>query len=426
MQLLRLVAEHLLRVADIRIDGGRPWDIQVHDRRAFIHALCLGSIGFGDAYVAGWWTCEDLEEMAFRVARARLEEKVAERLPGGLAARLLSALFNQQTRLGSLQVAKRHYNLGNDLFLSFLGARKNYSCGYFKDTHDLDVAQAQKLELLCRKLRLRPGERLLDIGGGWGEFARYAAKHHGVRVTSINIADEQIRFARDYCRGLDVEVLRCDYRNVTGRFDKVAAIAMFTHVGYRNYRAFFSKVHEVLEPDGVFVMEGIWGSVAMKTIDAWIEKHIFPNSQLPSAAQTFGASEGLFSVEHLHNFGHAYAQTLRAWKRNLEAAWPALAARYDDAVLRVFQYYFSMCAGYFRARSVHNWQLVFSKRQLGHAPRPWLLDDERPARPITLDPRALQLARHGHESQHAEDAHPASERHPASEPSPPSEPQPSE
>lgn len=396
-QLLRSAAELLLSSADIRIDGERPWDIRVRDRRAFIHALCLGSLGFGDGYVAGWWTCDDLEEMAFRLARARLEERVAERLPRALATRLLATLLNQQTPLGSLQVARRHYDLGNDLFLAFLGARKNYSCGYFDETHDLDVAQTQKLELLCRKLRLAPGERLLDIGGGWGEFARYAAQHHGVRVTSINISDEQLRFAREYCRGLDVELVRCDYRDMAGRFDKVAAIAMFTHVGYRNYRAFFHKVHELLDPDGVFVMEGIWGSVATKTLDAWMEKHIFPRSQLPSAAQTFSASEGLFSVEHLHNFGHAYAKTLRAWKQNLERAWPSLRARYDDAVLRVFQYYFQMCAGYFRARAVHNWQLVYTKRELGHAPRPWALDDERPARPLQRGPRPLPFPLNGPE-----------------------------
>jgi cyclopropane-fatty-acyl-phospholipid synthase len=356
----RRLADLIAATADVRIDGDRPWDIRVRDPGVFRRALLGGSIGLGEAYLDGQWWSQDLEETAYRFAAARLEE-VATLLPAGISQRVLWALGNQQSRQRSQRVARQHYDLGNDLFFAFLGAKKNYSCGSFRDATDLDSAQLGKLDLLCRKLNLQPGQRLLDVGGGWGEFARHAAQHHGARVTSISISNEQVEFAREYCKGTNVEVLRCDYRDVRGRFDRIAAIAMFTHVGFRNYRTFMQRMHELLEPDGIFVMEGIWGNVSTVHIDAWMDKYIFPGGQLPSGKQTFEAVEGLFVVEDLHNFGPSYVETLRAWHRNLEARWPELSTRYDDRVRRIFEYYFQVCAGYFRARAIQNWQLVLTK-----------------------------------------------------------------
>jgi cyclopropane-fatty-acyl-phospholipid synthase len=359
MNLSRLLVERLLRKADVEVNGGRAWDITVRDPRIFRRVLVEGSIGFGEGYVDGWWTCGDLEELACRLLGARLEEATAV-LPGGLAHRLSSRIVNQQTRRRSLRVARRHYDFDNDLFCAFLGAHKSYSCGYFRGTDDLDVAQEQKLDLICRKLQLSPGEHLLDVGSGFGAFAHHAASRYGVRVTSINISEQQIRYSRELCRGLDVEVVRCDYRELTGTFDKVATIAMFTHVGRRNYRTFMETIHRVLRPGGIFVMEGIWGNVSLPAIDAWIDKYIFPGSLIPSGAQTFRAFEGLFVAEDLHNFGPDYVETLRAWNRNLQAAWPGLRARYDDKVRRTFELYFLLCAGAFRARTHQNWQLVLT------------------------------------------------------------------
>jgi cyclopropane-fatty-acyl-phospholipid synthase len=207
---------------------------------------------------------------------------------------------------------------------------------------------------------LQPGERLLDVGGGFGELARHAASHYGARVTSINISKEQVRFARERCRGLPVEVVRCDYRDVRGTFDKVAAIAVFTHVGYRNYRVFMEAMRRALAPGGILVMEGVWGNTSTTHIDPWIDKHIFPGGMFPSGAQTFAALEGLFVAEDLHNFGPHYVKTLRAWNRNLEEAWPRLRARHDEPLRRMFEFYFLMSAGYFRARALQHWQLVLT------------------------------------------------------------------
>jgi cyclopropane-fatty-acyl-phospholipid synthase len=355
---LARIGERLLATADVRIDGDRPWDIQIHDARMYGTALLGGSIAFGDGYVRGWWSCDDLEELAFRFASSRLEETAAL-LPGGVLHRLRALVANQQTRRRSLRVVRRHYNFGNDLFLAFLGEYASYSCGYFRDTDELDVAQHHKLDLICRKLDLRPGEHLLDVGGGWGELAHHAARHYGVRVTSINIAEEQMVVARERCRGLPVEIVRCDYRDVRGAFDKVAAIAMLTHVGYRNYRTFMATMRRVLKDDGILIIEGIWSNVSSTSIDAWVDKYIFPGAMLPSGKQTFAACEGLFVVEDLHNFGPDYVKTLRAWRANFRAAAPRLV-HYGDDVHRIFDFYFAICAGYFRARIIQNWQLVLT------------------------------------------------------------------
>jgi len=320
-QLELRIAERLLAPADIRLDGSRPWDVQLHDPRALSHALLHGSVGFGEGYVDGLWSTQDLEELCFRLARAAVDD-TARLLPFGILKYLGSRLSNQQTRQRALTVVKEHYDFGNDLFFSFLGRYKNYSCGYFPGTTELDRAQEQKLELICRKLELKPGEHLLDVGGGWGEFARYAATRHGVRVTSINLSERQMQFAREHCAGTNVEVVRSDYRDLRGTFDKIAAIAMFTHVGYKNYPTFMATMRRLLKPSGIFLMEGVWGNTSVTHIDGWMDKYIFPNACIPSGAQTFAAFEGLFVAEDLENFGPSYLHTLRAWNQNFNQAWP--------------------------------------------------------------------------------------------------------
>ena len=352
--------ERLLLPADVVIDGDRPWDIRVHDPRVYRRGLFRGSVGLGESYVDGWWSTSDLEGLMYRLALARLDRR-GPIIPRSLTLWLKSLLFNRQSPRGALGVVHRHYDFDNDLFSAFLGKYKNYSCGFFDGTDDLDEAQRLKLDLICRKLELRPGQHLLDVGGGWGELARYAASQYGVRVTSINLSEEQMRFARERCRGLDVEIVRSDYRDVRGRFDKVAAIAMFTHVGYKNYRTFMRSMHRVLAPGGSLLLEGVWGNVSVRHIDPWMDKYIFPAAMIPSGAQTFRAFEDLFVAEDLHNFGPSYVQTLRAWNANLHRAWPELGHKHDDRTRRILEYFFLMIAGFFRARSLSNWHLVLTK-----------------------------------------------------------------
>jgi cyclopropane-fatty-acyl-phospholipid synthase len=354
----RLVASVFLE-ADVRLDGGRAWDFDVRDDRFYHTVLLKGSLGLGESYVDGWWTCRDLEELIYRLLRSGVERHNRYR-PSTLWLAGLARLTNRQTRRRGMKVAEEHYNLGDRVF-SFLGHYKNYSCGYFEGTDDLDVAQRLKLELLCRKLNLQPGERLLDVGGGWGEFARYAAKHYGVEVVSINIADDQIRFAREYCAGHPVKIVKCDYRDATGTYDKIAAIAMLPHVGPRNYREFMQVMHDRLTPNGTLLIECTGGNQSRAYCEPWTNKCIFSGGTIPSLKQLGEAMERLFVLEDLHNFAPSYVHTLRGWHANFQKAWPEMASGASESFRRTFEYFFLSCAAAFRARDLQYWHLVLTK-----------------------------------------------------------------
>jgi cyclopropane-fatty-acyl-phospholipid synthase len=316
-------------------------------------------MGFGESYMDGWWCCIDVEDLLYRLIRSNIEQ-VSGFVPSAIALEATALVMNRQTRLEAKQVAERHYNLDTELF-GFLGKYMNYSCGYFKGTDDLDRAQEQKMELICRKLNLMRGERVADIGGGWGEFARYAADCYGCHVTSINIADKQLAFARQYCKGHSVDVIKCDYRDLEGTYDKIAAIAMVAHVGHKNYRAFMEKLDRHLAPEGIVLIETVGRNTASTHCDPWVNKYIFPGGMVPALSQLARAMEGLFVIEDLHNFGPHYIKTLRAWHRNFKAIWPKVATRYDERCRRMFDYFFQMSAAAFRARSIQYWHLLMTK-----------------------------------------------------------------
>ena len=338
-RVMHLLVERVFAASDIAIDGSKPWDIRVTDNRFFRAVVTQGSLGLGEAYMNGWWKCEDLEELAYRLMRSGIY-KISLWMPIYLVANIHDAAINQQSKEKSLRVAERHYAMGNDIFLSFLGKYKNYSCGYFSDTDNLDQAQLQKLEKICRLLDLKPGDRVLDVGGGWGEFARYAATKYGCYVTSVNITDEQIKFAVEYCKGTSVDIRKCDYRDITGRYDKIAVIAMLTHVGPKNYRKFMEVADRCLEPGGMMLIESVGGHKSRKNCEAWINRYIFPGGVVPSLKQFDTAMAGRFSRKETDEFGGFYVHTLRAWNRNLMQAWPDHLRKYDERVRLMFEYFF--------------------------------------------------------------------------------------
>lgn len=359
MQQPKRIITQWFEAAGVRIDGADPWDIQVRDERFYTRVLRDGSLGLGESYMAGWWDCPRIDAFIDRLLRASLEDK-AKGSPGTLAAYMVARLFNRQSVSRAEIIARRHYNLGNDLFFAFLDSRNQYSCGYFAGTVDLEEAQLRKLELIGRKLALRPGDHLLDIGCGWGGLARFAAERYGCTVTAVTIAEEQSRFAEAYCRGLPVAVRRLDYRQIEGSFDKVVSVGMFEHVGQKNYRTFMEKVHRVLKEGGIFLLHTIGSNVSRFHCEPWINRYIFPNGMLPSIAQIGRAVEGLFVVEDLHNLGSHYEKTLLAWNDRFQKAWSALAARYDAVFKRMWEYYLLSCAGVFRARQIQVWQIVLT------------------------------------------------------------------
>lgn len=362
------IVRELLQQAGIDINGSNPWDIQVHDRRFYHRVVRNRNLGLGEAYMDGWWDCTRIDEMICRLLDGGLEEKVRANL-GYLLRFLPAVLFNLQSRTRARIIARRHYDLGNDLFFAFLDSYRQYSCGYFQDTDHLDQAQQNKLDLIGRKLNLIAGDHLLDIGCGWGGLARYAVERFGCTVTAVNISREQLGFARQFCRDLPVRFQDCDYRAIQGRFDKVVSVGMFEHVGRKNYRTYMKVVRRCLKDDGIFLLHTIGGNASRTGCDPWITRYIFPNGMLPSTAQIARAVEGLFVIEDWHNLGPHYDRTLMAWNANFQKAWPTLSEKYDERFKRMWEYYLLSCAGAFRARNIQVWQVVMTPFGVG-APQP--------------------------------------------------------
>lgn len=360
----------LLSSADVEVGGERPWDPQVYDERLYQRVLAEGTLGAGEAYMDGWWDTERLDELFFRMLRASLDRKV--RTPTMLGRVLLSRLGNEQSRGRSRRVAEQHYDLSNRLYEAMLGPTMQYTCAYYgPDGADapLDEAQRAKLELIARKLHLEPGMRVLELGGGFGELARFLAAEHGCEVDSYNISSEQVEYARGLCEGLPVDVRQQDYREAahdSRQYDRVLSVGLMEHVGPKNFRAFFELVQARLKPGGLALLHTIGGNISHGGTDRWIAKYIFPGGVIPAEAQLTRAKEGLFVLEDWHNFGPDYDRTLMGWDDNFVAAWPYLqqSEGLDERFYRMWRYYLLSCAGAFRARHLNLWQLVLSHGDL--------------------------------------------------------------
>jgi cyclopropane-fatty-acyl-phospholipid synthase len=354
------LVEALLGRAGITVGGNAPWDIQVHDDRFFTRVLRDGTLGFGEAYMDGWWDAEALDQTIDRLLRGKLDEEVRDSWPL-LAHVLRTRLFNLQGLLRAFEVGRRHYDIGNDLYQAMLDRRLVYTCGYWRDARDLDAAQEAKLDLVCRKLGLAKGMRVLELGCGWGSFARFAAETYGVHVTGLTVARAQVELARERCRGLPVDIWLADYREADGVFDAVVSIGIMEHIGYKNYRTYMEVTDRCLADGGVALVHTIAGNRSCKGFEPWFDKYIFPNAQLPSIAQLGAAMEQLFVLEDVHNIGEHYDRTLMAWYDNFQAAWPRLRARYGDRFFRMWKYYLLSSAASFRARYVQLHQLVMTR-----------------------------------------------------------------
>ncbi|UCD10228.1 MAG: cyclopropane fatty acyl phospholipid synthase [Dehalococcoidales bacterium] len=350
----------LFSMAGIEIGGNNPWDITVHNDDFYKRIMTWGSLGLGESYMDCWWDCERLDEFFYRVLLTDIESYVKQNrilLINAVQARL----FNLQSKKKAFEIGEQHYDIGNDLFTQMLDTRMTYSCGYWKTANTLDEAQEHKLELICRKLGLQSGMKILDIGCGWGSFARYAAEKYQIEVVGVTISGEQVELARKLCKNLPVEIRLQDYRDVDEKFDRIVSVGMIEHVGYKNYRTFMELTHRCLDSGGLFLLQTIGGNQSRKSVDPWINKYIFPNGMLPSIKQLGKAVEGLFVMEDWHSFGADYDKTLMAWYKNFEESWDELKANYDERFHRMWSYYLLSCAGSFRARKNQLWQIVLSK-----------------------------------------------------------------
>jgi cyclopropane-fatty-acyl-phospholipid synthase len=350
--------ESLLLHAGVRVNGDGAADVRVSDARFFDRVLSGGILGLGESYMDGWWHTDDLQGLLRRLIEARLGERIRTLRDGWLW--LLSRVRNRQDGRRAFTVGEQHYDLGNDLFEAMLGPDMIYSCGYWRDALDLAAAQDAKLDLIYRKVGLAPEMRVLDIGCGWGEAIRRASQKCGTIGVGVTISREQAEHARSRCSGLPIDIRLMDYRAMDERFDRIFSIGMFEHVGVKNYRAFFEVARRCLDKDGLFVLHTVGGNISGNHTNAWIDRYIFPNSVIPSAAQISQAVEGLFIIEDWQNFGADYARTLKAWRSNFDEAWPRLSARYDERFRRMWHFYLDSTCANFAARGLHVWQLVLS------------------------------------------------------------------
>ncbi|MFZ4832959.1 cyclopropane fatty acyl phospholipid synthase [Rouxiella sp. Mn2063] len=353
------IAHEMLSMAGIEINGTRPFDIKVKNPDFFKRVLQEGSLGLGESYMDGWWECERLDIFFHKVVQAGLEKKLPHHLKDTLRI-AVARLSNLQSRKRAWIVGKEHYDLGNDLFRLMLDPYMQYSCAYWKEATTLEQAQEAKLKMICDKLQLQPGQRLLDIGCGWGGLAEYAARHYGVSVFGVTISAEQQKLAQERCKGLDVTILLQDYRDLNDQFDRVVSVGMFEHVGPKNYQTYFDVVKRNIKPDGLFLLHTIGGNKTDLNVDPWINKYIFPNGCLPSVKHIADNTEGLFVMEDWHNIGADYDRTLMAWYERFIEAWPQLEDNYSDRFKRMFTYYLNACAGAFRARDIQLWQVLLS------------------------------------------------------------------
>lgn len=359
----------------LTVNGSNPEDIKINDERFYRRVLAQGSLGLGESYMEGWWDCDRLDDFLAKLLTANLENKV--RL--GLRVfwgRSLHYMTNVQTRRQANQLADAHYNISNEMFRHMLGETMAYSCGYWKDANDLDAAQRAKFELICRKLELNDQDHVLDIGCGWGGFARYAAQNFGCRVTGITVANRQAVLAQELCRGDRVTIHCCDYRQILEtvprkRFTKLVSIGMFEHVGYRNYRTFMRIAHESQDDNGLFLLHTIGRPRSTRyPADPWLAKYIFPGSMIPSINQVDRAIEGLYVLEDLQNIGFNYSKTLYAWWQRFEQFWHDPSKhKYrpqhevpPEQFYRMWRYYLLSASANFRVQRSAVWQFVLSKK----------------------------------------------------------------
>ncbi|MEX2335941.1 MAG: cyclopropane fatty acyl phospholipid synthase [Fulvivirga sp.] len=351
----------VLEDTGININGNQPEDPKIRDPRFFKAVIQNGSLALGEAYMHGWWDCEALDVFFEKILKAGLDKKVKNKFLLWLQL-AKSSLFNQQSKSRAIVDIDKHYNIGNDLYKNMLDPHMMYSCGYWDNAEDLYQAQTNKLELICQKLHLKPGMRVLEIGCGWGGFAVYAAKNFGVEVIGITLSSEQEKLAKERCQQLNVEIRLQDYRDLNDQFDRIVSIGMFEHVGYKNYPVYMDVVNRNLKEDGISLLHTIGSNSPSTHRDPWLDKYIFPNSRLPTAVQIISAieKEG-FVLQDWHSFGRYYDYTLMAWLNNFRKSWSLLKHNYNEIFYRMWVYYLSCCAASFRVGDCNLWQIVFTK-----------------------------------------------------------------
>ena len=355
----------LLASADIHLNGNRAWDIHIKHPQLLKRLLSQGGLGLGESYMDGWWDCQAIDLMLERAIRARLHEQLLT--PRAWWEGLKDSVRpHAETHPGRI-VGRMHYEVGNSVYQAMFDPEMTHSCAYWVEgAQTLEEAQQAKLEMICRKLQLRPGMRVLDIGCGWGSFMRYAAKRYGVTVLGLTSSAAQLQLGQELSRSLPVQFELTDYRqfNLDGKshFDRVVSIGMFEQLGQSNFSAFFQTAKRCLKDDGWMVLQTQGKTQQQGLLDDWDEKYIHPQSPMPKLDELTQASEAHFVVEDVHNFGADHDLTLQHWHQRFERAWPQLRRSNDERFYRLWRFHLLSTAASFRTRQKQIWQLVLSPK----------------------------------------------------------------
>lgn len=356
----KMAIEKLLAEIGIEVNGNKPWDIKVHNDQLYKQVLAGGSLALGESYMAGWWDVERLDEFFTRVLQSNLSDQIKNNWQVIFQV-LLTRLFNLQKPSRAFTIGEHHYDEDENVYMAMLGETMTYTCGYWPEgVNNLDEAQTAKLDLVCKKIGLKSGDRVLDIGCGCGSFAKLAAESYGAQVVGLTVSKNQVQYAKDNYKDLSIDIRFQDYRDINEKFDHVVSLGMFEHVGVKNYRTYMKVVRRCLKDDGLFLLHTIGGNRSAHSSDPWISKYIFPNSMLPSIAQIGRSIENIFTMEDWHNFSVDYDKTLMAWYNNFISKWVKTGEKKDERFVRMWSYYLLACAGSFRARKNQLWQVVLS------------------------------------------------------------------
>jgi len=361
------VISYLFRDANISIGTNVSDDINVHDPRFFTDVLFRGSIGFGDSYMDKKWDSDRIDELVYKIFASGVYQRVSK--VHNLSRRVSSRLINFQSKERSRQVIGEHYDLPVEFYASFLDPSLQYTCALFDNTNDLDEAQIKKMGLICKKTELKEGDRVLDIGGGWGGLARFMKEQYGVRPTVVTLSQEQANHILRSYPGIDVKI--CDYRDIPSlnleKFDVVTIVGFSEHVGHKNFEGLTEIVKNSLKPKGKYLLHTLLTSNDSPGSNPWLNKHIFPNGELLPRKLIEKHNETSFEfVEReypgFHEITPHYTPTLIHWDKNLQKSVEQDRVSISEREHRKWHFYFTSCAGSIRAKHMRVAQFNYMKR----------------------------------------------------------------
>ncbi len=343
-------------------------DIVVNDRSFCREVLMKGSVGLGDSYIEGKWDSPHIDEVIHRLLSSGIYQKLAPVY--GFAGNVRRRIMNLQNKKGARQVIEGHYDLPIETYEAFLDPYFQYTCARFEGTDDLDQAQVIKMDNICQKLNLKPGERVMDLGGGWGGLTRFMAERYGVNSTVVTLSGVQAKHIRQK-HGDAVKVLECDYREIPDAlkegFDAVSVVGMMEHVGLKNYREFMGILHQNLKKDGRLLLHTLYTPYSLPAQNPWVDKHIFPNGELTPKKVIENELRKFFvpaddpSYPVFEELTPYYPPTLRAWKERLCAAKESGRINMSEPELRKWIFYLMSYAGAIEARHVRVGQFLYKK-----------------------------------------------------------------